>query len=410
MYLVLAAAYLAAVVVFEILAVKGHAFSKTVATLLLFFGILAAGFLVFVGLVFSFAGAELNAYIAALAVFALLLFTVLNGIAWGYIKKRRVYLPVIIIFCAALILTGGFAAWRIRDRGIETVSDSARIRLDYQPREGSKVAVLDEPPNLLLAGDDLPILDGATALYPVYSAFAFALYPKDRLGAGSPVWCSTTDGAYRNLINGSADIVFAAEPSDEQKKAAEDAGLTLELTPIGKEGFVFFVNSKNPLDDITVEQIREIYSGEITEWSELGVKRLGNIRAFQREEGSGSQTALIKLMAGRGLAEAPIEDVVSGMDGIITKTADYKNYKNAIGYSFRFYSTEMVKNDKIKLLSVNGVYPSEENIRNGSYPLASEFYAVTAENSDPRCGEIIDWILSEQGAELIEKTGYTPIR
>ena len=71
----------------------------------------------------------------------------------------------------------------------------------------------------------------------------------------------------------------------------------------------------------------------------------------------------------------------------------------------------MVKNEQIKLLSINGVYPSRETIQNDSYPLCESFYAVYAdtgeknENIEP----FIEWILSKQGQELIQKTGYTPV-
>ena len=180
-------------------------------------------------------------------------------------------------------------------------------------------------------------------------------------------------------------------------------------TPIGNEAFVFFVNSKNPIEDITLEQVQKIYSGEIKDWSELGVNGLGEIRAFQREEGSGSQSTLIKLMAGKSLAEPQKEDVVDGMGGIISRTADYKNYKNAIGYSFRFYSTEMVKNNQIKLLKINGIEPSLENIENGTYPIAGNFYAVTRSNPSENTLKLLEWIQSEEGQKLIEKTGYTPL-
>jgi len=106
------------------------------------------------------------------------------------------------------------------------------------------------------------------------------------------------------------------------------------------------------------------------------------------------------------------------MGGIITEVASYRNYKNAIGFSFRYYATEMVQNGEIRLLALNGVEPKKETIRDGSYPIASEFYAVTAapigapppQERDEVLAEFLDWILSNQGQELIEKTGYVALR
>ena len=115
-------------------------------------------------------------------------------------------------------------------------------------------------------------------------------------------------------------------------------------------------------------------------------------------------------MGKESLAEAPSERVIADMGGIIQKTADYKNYKNAIGYSFRFYSTEMVANNKIKLISIDGVYPSIENIENGTYPLASYFYAVTRSDAEGNTIKLLEWICGEQGQKIIEQTGYTPLK
>ena len=286
----------------------------------------------------------------------------------------------------------------------------------YAPyAENSETAELDEESELKLSSD-IPRMDGATALYPIYAAFAKAVYPKeliDDVGEAAAVneylMCSTTTGAYRNIVTGDADIIFAAAPSDEQRAYAEENGVELVYTPIGREAFVFFVNGQNPIENITVDEIRGIYGGEITEWEQLGVRGMGEIRAFQRDEGSGSQSALIRLMRDKPLTEPPKADVIAGMGGIISKTADYKNYKNAIGFSFRFYSTEMVENDSIKLLSVDGVYPDIRNIESGAYPLTSEFYAVVRKDGSENVKLLLDWITGEQGRELIERAGYTPI-
>ncbi|MEG0553885.1 MAG: phosphate ABC transporter substrate-binding protein, partial [Carnobacterium sp.] len=76
---------------------------------------------------------------------------------------------------------------------------------------------------------------------------------------------------------------------------------------------------------------------------------------------------------------------------------------------FRFYSTEMVGNDEIKLLSINGVTPSKETIRTGEYPISSEFYAITAGTDNPNIQPFIDWILSAEGQAIVEKVGYVPV-
>jgi phosphate transport system substrate-binding protein len=98
------------------------------------------------------------------------------------------------------------------------------------------------------------------------------------------------------------------------------------------------------------------------------------------------------------------------MGDIINKVAVYRNFSNAIGYSFLFYSTEMVKNDQIKLLSIEGIFPSRETIQNGSYPFSDSFYAIynDTDNKNRNIESFIEWMLSSQGQELVSKTGYIP--
>ncbi len=361
------------------------------------------------------AGGVRGGIYALITVLALVILTAICCCAlWGALKNRIV--PFVLFSALALcaVSGGGVALYDAYTNSIPTVAETNVID-PYRPYgEGSVVAELDTEPSLRLS-DNLPYLDGATALWPVYSAFAKAVYPKEaidgeHLFANNILLCTKTGGAYDRITHGDADIIFVAAPSEQQKKEAEECGAELCYTPIGKEAFVFFVNSKNPLDNITTEQIRGIYSGKITGWKELGVGNMGKIRAFQRDEGSGSQSALVRLMGGVPLAEPPTEDVVDGMAGIISRTADYKNYKNAIGYSFRFYSTEMIKNGRIKLLSVDGVPPTLENIGNGTYPLTSEFYAVTRGDASENTKKMLSWITSPQGMSLVEKTGYIPIK
>ena len=282
---------------------------------------------------------------------------------------------------------------------------------DYMPFKGSKVAKLDGAPTLnRRASYDYrhPRLDGATALFPVYAAFVEAVYPNETRYSDADdavVTCTKTNRAYERLIAGDADIIFCAGPSDAQIADAARAGVEFELTPFGREAFVFTVNAQNPLEDIRLEQIRGIYSGEITRWEQLGVDGIGEIVAYQRPANSGSQTALERLMGDVPLMTAPQEYVARGMDTIL-QNVEYRNLPNAIGYSFRFFCTEMMRSE-VKLLSIDGVAPTVENIQNGSYPQITTLYAVTRRGDpNPNIRVFLDWITSEQGQELVEKSGY----
>lgn len=336
------------------------------------------------------------------------LYIIIGMISFRFFKTKRRKLVTSIAALGVVAATGIPALLQLYEDNIGTVAAEINIH-EYAPFvEGSTVKKLDEEATLAVKGD-LPVLDGATAMYPLYSAFVQAVYPENpAYFEEGTVLASTTPYAYQNLFNGKADIIFVAAPSEQQMKMAEAKGIKLEMTPIGREAFVFFVNKKNPVNSLTLEQIRAIYAGEVKNWSEVGGKE-DAIRPFQRPQDSGSQTALQNLMGNVPIMEAPTEDIASGMGGIINEVAQYKNYKNAIGYTFRYYSTEMVGNDEIKLLAINGIAPTEENIRNGTYPITSEFYAITAGTDNPNTQKLLDWILSPQGQALIEKVGYVPI-
>lgn len=327
------------------------------------------------------------------------------------------------------VAAGGacYCGWGLWRDSIPTLKEPSRYTLlsSYQPfTEGSLTAKLDRPASLRLEeSQDLPRLDGATALYPVYAAFVEAVYPVgeypffDEAGESRvQVACTGTVEAYERLISGETDLIFAAAPSQEQLDLAQRRGMELHLTPVGREAFVFFVNSGNPVQGLTVEQVQGIYSGAITNWSQVGGKNQ-SIRPFQRMENSGSQSALLRLMEGLPLIAPETEDRVADMAGIIQQVADYRNYKNAIGFSFRFYSTQMVQNGDIRLLALNGVLPTKETIRDGSYPISDPFYAITAapmcqsapQDTDPVLAAFLDWMLSPEGQALVEESGYVSL-
>lgn len=273
------------------------------------------------------------------------------------------------------------------------------VELDkYLPfEEDSEVVKINS--SLTLEGN-LPVLDGAAALYPVFSAFVNAVYPENSVSFNgesftpeSALQFSNTRGAYKAVADGTADIIFCAKPSAEQLAYAEEKGAELELVPIGCEAFVFLVNKNNPVDGLTSEQVRKIYSGEITRWSEVGGDS-ALIDALQRNEGSGSQTSMLSFMGDTEMKRNPM-----GFMG------------SAIGYSYRYYVEGIVENGGVKMLALDGVYPDRQNVANGSYPIIGNLYAVyDKSNPNPNIPVLIDWILSEEGQRIVEESGYSPLK
>ncbi len=275
----------------------------------------------------------------------------------------------------------------------------------YLPhREDSDLPELDSS---LKIDENLPVLDGAAALVPVYAAIIDNVYPEgcvkyeggefsddnfygENFASDSAMQYKNTVRGYKAIVDGETDILFCAGPSDAQKKYAEEKGVELVYVPIGLEGFVFFVNEDNPVNDLSADEIRKIYSGEYTNWSQVGgANRI--INPITRLSGSGSQTAFEAFMGDTEVGKKSLFSVVGG----------------SIGFSFRYYMDGIVENDSVKMLSLNGVYPSAENIKNRTYPIVAQFYAIyRADNDNENIPVLIEWLLSDEGQRLIEECGY----
>lgn len=351
--------------------------------------------------------AEFYSIFTPVVVLGLIIISILG--IYDQLKQKPAKIFSIGFLALAVCTVGGFEGYQYYVKSLEVVSTQDVDLSQYRPFvKNSKVVTLDEASTFRIV-EDLPTLDGATALYPVYAGFAQAVYPeKDYSLDESEVVSTQTSIAFERLVNGEIDMVFMAHPSEEQMDYARLQGVELTLTPIGREAFVFFVHKDNPVEELSIVELQGIYAGEITNWKEVGGID-EEIRAFQRPEGSGSQSALIHFMGDTPIMDPPSKDIVSGMGGIIRETSNYQNRPNAIGYSFRHFSEEMVQNGKIKNIAVNGVLPTKENIQNETYPIVANFFAITGNSQNPHLEEFIQWIQSEQGQKIIDRSGYVPL-
>ena len=354
-------------------------------------------------LLFSSGINHIIAYIGLIVVPSLLL-----PLIW--LKKRKKFLIIWCIFASVYGAALGTNFGIIKYNKSITVNTSPNIVIPaYLPfEEDSKIVKTDS--KTLKLTENLPRIDGAAALFPVYSAFVNAVYPNTtKLHDGIFEYNNTPDG-YRLLAEKETDIFIGVYPSDEQRAYAEENQTTFEYTPIGTEAFVFFVHKDNPITNLTTEQIKDIYSGKITNWKDVGGKN-EKIAAFQRNEGSGSQSMLKRFMGDTPITDAPTEMVNDLMAGIIEQVADYKSKTNSIGFSFRYYVEGIIKNPDIKMISIDGAAPTSENIRNGSYPILTPIYAVTyKENQNGNVDKLLEWILSDEGQYIINETGYVGIK
>jgi phosphate transport system substrate-binding protein len=385
--------------------------------------ILAVAFTAYFLLVYEYINSwnEIDNFFGWLPVIFLILFDISFIIAlWMKRNHLTREAAAIITLCALLSLGLFFPSvtqhwWYYAHRGESTDDD-----FDYSPYHpftaGNRSVVLDEEPDLRLS-DNLPRLDGAKALYPIYAAFVSAVYDEAVYNRNPAVLaCTNTASAYEAIMTGSAEVIFVAGPSDRQQARAKELGVNLQLHPIGREAFVFLTGKTNPIENLSFKQIHHIYSGKTAYWITLGWKDGGKILAFQRPADSGSQTGLQKVMKNHYLSKLPImqpppiDPALNETDSLMRQVSVWRgDVQPATGYSYRYFAVRMYPNPDAKLLSIEGVAPIIDNIKNGSYPMAANFYAVTNGEPTGNAKALIDWILSPQGQKIIEQTGYVSL-
>lgn len=296
-------------------------------------------------------------------------------------------------------------------------TDFSQYMVYSQP---GKLAVLDHPAAFQIQDEaDMPIMDGAEACYSLYAAAAKAVYQnidaieadwarsgEDHGTNGKIVTFTNTIVGFERLIEGEADLFFGARPSADQLKYAVEQGVELEITPIGREAFVFFVEEDNPVNGLTQDQLRAIYHGDVTNWSQVD-GRAGQIAAFQRPAGSGSQTMMEYFMGEVSLKAPRTYETVDSMAGVIRHVAQYANERGALGYSFRYFIEGLSQEQGGKLLAVDGVTPDLAHIEDGSYPLTVPLCLITRKNDpNPNVQNMVDFFRSPDGQTLVRETGY----
>lgn len=293
-------------------------------------------------------------------------------------------------------------------------SDSGAAPSQPDSEAPSSSAASEMPAQPILSVDEFPITDGSTACIPLIAQIMADTTGLDLETARSAVTTNTTAQAWRNLglygnnYGDSVKLIIAYEAPESVKEELKADGDPLEQKAIGRDALVFIVNEDNPVQSLTLQQLKDIYAGTITNWKDVGGKDQ-EIIAFQRRADSGSQTLFQKLLIQGGeLMDAPTELAPALMGELVDDIAEYNNAANAIGFSVYYYISEMYSKPGLRLLAVDGVTPSADTIADESYPLCNEFYAAVRQDSGPDTPErkVYDWLSTDAGRACIQKSGY----
>ncbi|MDR2649376.1 MAG: substrate-binding domain-containing protein [Clostridiales bacterium] len=267
---------------------------------------------------------------------------------------------------------------------------------------------------LKISEDEYPRVDGSTAMIPLGEAVAAVMMEKDRADCAQYAEFNRTYVSYTRLVDNEADILIVMEKDDQIGDYIKEKGVQfgLEIEPVGRDALAFMVNTQNPVDNLTTQQLVDIYSGKITNWAEVGGEQM-EIAAFQRNSTAGSQTLMKKLvMHDTPMLSAPESlFVFDSMDTMFNAIADYDNGPASIGYNAYYFVTTMRSDPNVKLISVDGVFPDQESISSGAYPLGNDFYTVIRDNALEDSPErlLFRWLQSAEGNALVAAEGYSTI-
>ena len=336
-----------------------------------------------------------------------------------FVRRRWPVRVGVALVAGAVLAVAGHAGWRwaTYDR-FAAVRENLPRWLDYEPFKPGNLLPKCEAPEAFRFRDGIPQLAAAYALYPIAAAAvqalsepgAYAEQTKNRWwGCIDAVG---SDGIFDRLTcepleyEPRCDAVFGLVPSGEQLEKARGKGVRYQFTPVARDAFVFFVHADNPVTNLTVAQVRDIYSGRTTSWRDAGVALDAKLLPFQRNKNSGSQTMLERIMGDDPVMPPMEEDRLGGMGDIFRDVADYRNRRGALGFSFRYYATEMVADGRIRLLAVDGVAPTVENIRNGAYPFVGDSYLITVGPPTGDVARLAGFLKSPEGRRMVEEIGY----
>jgi phosphate transport system substrate-binding protein len=216
------------------------------------------------------------------------------------------------------------------------------------------------------------------------------------------------------LINGTADVANASRKIEPRE--IEDAGKR-GAPPheflIGYDGIAVYVHKANPLESVTVDQLGEIYKerGKIAKWSQLGVKSIPGAKSdaiirVSRQNNSGTYKYFQEHVLGKVDYKAGSLDMNGSKDvvDLVARTP------GAIGYSGLGYATPEVKILRVSMRQGSpGIVPSIATVLDKSYPISRPMFMYTPGEPSPAARKYLDWILSETGQKIVERTGYVPL-
>ncbi|CCO07035.1 phosphate ABC transporter substrate-binding protein [Desulforamulus hydrothermalis] len=236
---------------------------------------------------------------------------------------------------------------------------------------------------------------GSTSVQPVSEELAKAFMAKNP-GVTVNVQGGGSSAGVKAANEGAAQIGASSRELKEEEK-----GLGLTETKIALDGIAVVVNSKNQVSELTMEQVKGIFSGKITNWKEVGGKD-APINVVNREEGSGTRGAFEELVLGKD-AKFTEKALTQPSTGAVRTTV--AGDENAIGY----VSLGSL-NQEVKGIKVDGAEPTIDNVKNGSFKISRPFLYLTKGEMNEVTKAYIDFVMSEEGQKIVKEAHFIPVK
>lgn len=259
------------------------------------------------------------------------------------------------------------------------------------------------PKSLTFTWENFPRLDGSAETVPLAQSLAGVMLDEFPLMTLDLTNFSGTHQAFQRLQSGKSNLLLVSDPPQEILDQLGQEGCNIQMEELATDGLVFVVHADNPVNSLTINQLRDIYTGTITNWKEVGGGD-AEILPFQSLTDTGSQALMDRLvMDGQEMTESPTDytDFMSGMEEG-QKSFDYS--PNAIGYTFYRHTQDLAEVPGLKVVEVDGVSPSAQTISDHTYPLSTTYYVAMSAQQDPDTPTyaLYHWLLSSHGQRLLE--------
>jgi phosphate transport system substrate-binding protein len=250
-----------------------------------------------------------------------------------------------------------------------------------------------------LAADQITI-KGSTTVLPIAQRTAEVFMNKNS-GVNISVQGGGSGVGMAALVDGTTDIADASRAiKDKELKKAVSNGITPKANVVAMDGIAVIVNNSNSLENLSISQIKAIYTGKISNWSDVGGSG-GQIVVISRDSASGTFEAFNSLALSKARVRA--DALLSASNQAVAQTV--AKTPGAIGYVGLGYVS-----GNVKAITVNKVECSKETVLTGEYPLARPLFMYTNGKPTGVVKAYLDFILSKEGQQLVEKEGYVGLK